>query len=276
MTGDSDSTALERAVEQGTELASKLAGASMGLLGPAGVLAGPPVEWISRELLTRVGETVMALVGRRGAERAGAALVIIKSDADARRDAGEAPRDDGFDQPQDDQRPDADELLEGVLLHAAETYEERKVPLLAHLYDGLAFDPSVSAQEGHFLLKLADRLTYRQLVGLSVFSDEASADALAEASIRREEGVSRPSDAVALEVDDLAESGVLGIEVGGTGEVTRPGELIGGQGRPSSQSFQDLKPTAIGATLSRLMRLGDVPAEDKQQFLRQLATPVRH
>jgi hypothetical protein len=36
-------------------------GASMGLLGPAGVAAGPPLEWISRELLRRIGRLAEAI-----------------------------------------------------------------------------------------------------------------------------------------------------------------------------------------------------------------------
>jgi hypothetical protein len=44
MTEQGESDKLDKALEGGTDIASKLMGASMGLLGPTGILAGPPVE----------------------------------------------------------------------------------------------------------------------------------------------------------------------------------------------------------------------------------------
>ena len=140
---------LERAITGGSDLISKMMGASTGLLGADVVLLGPPVEWISGQLLRKVGLTVVSMVGRGAAERAGAALVVIESDAAEHAHNGERPRTDGFAEPRDGHRPDSEELLEGVLLHAAATYEQRKVVLLGHLYDGIAFDPRVSAEQGH-------------------------------------------------------------------------------------------------------------------------------
>jgi hypothetical protein len=214
------------------------------------------------------------MVGRTGAERAGAALIVIAEDAETRKAQGEAPRDDGFADPGDGHRPDSDELLEGVLMQAAASYEQRKVILLGHLFDGIAFDPSVSVAEGHYLLKLADRLTYRQLVALAVLADEANAPALAEAAYRRDEGAVRPSPSLALEIDDLADQGVIAVRVQGKDELARPGELFGSAGPASMHPFQDLKPWPVGATLLRLMRLDtSISVEDRQELLAELAIP---
>src|SRR5262249_5447307 len=136
------------------------------------------------------------MVGQGAAARAGAAVAVIEQDRIEHERKGEQPRGDGFDQPRDGNRPDSDELLEGMLMLAAATYEQRKVVHIAHLYDGLLSDESVSAEKGHYLLKLADRLTYRQLVALAVLADKRNQDALATASYRRDEGAVGPADSV--------------------------------------------------------------------------------
>lgn len=271
----SEESRLERAIQGGAELLSKTVGASVGLLGPEVALAAPTVETLASHALRRIGETVVNMVGRGAAERAGAAIVVIEADRLARDRNGEAPRsDDAFNEERDGLRPDSDELLEGVLMYAAASYEQRKVVLLAHLYDGIAFDASVTPQQGHFMLKLADQLTYRQLVALVVLQDEKSATELQTASFRRDQGEVAPSDAVALELDDLTNKGPLGLRVEGTDDIARPGELIESAGPASRRPFQDLKLTPIGLTMHRLMRLETIPADDRVRLLEELTIPV--
>jgi hypothetical protein len=268
---DQEAGRLERAVADGADLASKLVGASASLvLGPDGAFMAPAVEWASSHVLHRLGSEVLRRVGLRASVRTGAATIVIAADAAERRDRGDAPRGDEFFQPRGGHRPDNEELLEGVLLQAAQTYEERKVGLLAHLYDGVVFAPTVSPDQAQYLLKLADRLTYRQLVALSVLGNEEHVDDLAAASIRRDEGSVKPSDAIQLEIDDLADQGVIGVRVEGGDEIARPGELWGSSGRASAKPFQDLKPTAAGLLLCDLMRLRTIGDEDRASFLAEL------
>ena len=156
-------------------------------------------------------------------------------------------------------------------MYAAASYQERKVVLLGHLYDGIAFDASVSAEEAHYLLKLADQLTYRQLVALATLQDPESFDRLAKASYQRDEGTTGPTDALALELDDLADQGALGVLVEGSEEVTRPGELYGSSGRASAKDLQSLQLTQTGLNLHRLMRLDAVSVEDRARLLAAVA-----
>jgi hypothetical protein len=50
------------------------------------------------------------------------------------------------------------------MLAAADAWEQRKVPYLGRLFSGTSFDSNVSVGESNYLLRLATRLTYRQLV----------------------------------------------------------------------------------------------------------------
>lgn len=270
---DDESSRLDRAVEGGAALLSQTAGTALALISPEVGLAGPAVAWLSTPLLRRAGEAVVNMVSQRGAERAGAALLVVRADAAEHAECGETPRSDGFSESHDGRRPDSDELLEGVLMYAAASYEERKVVLLGHLYAGVAFDAGVSAEEAHYLLKLADRLTYRQLVVLATLQDPESSNRLAKASYQRDEGTTGPTDALALELDDLADQGALGVLVEGAEEVARPGELYGSSGRASAKDLQSLKLTQTGLNLHRLMRLDAVSVEDRARLLRELAAP---
>src|SRR3954470_22997587 len=90
--------------------------------------------------------------------------------------AGDELRDDNLFDPGPDGRPDAEEVLEGTLLTAANAYEERKVPLIGRLWANLAFDATVSARHANYLLRLTDRLTYGQLVALAFFHEAQSGE----------------------------------------------------------------------------------------------------
>jgi hypothetical protein len=84
--------------------------------------------------------------------------------------AGERVRDDGFFPGAGEARGSfAHVALEGVLLKARDTYDQRKAERLGELYAWLAFHPEISPSHGNFLIELANRLTYTQLLLLGVF-----------------------------------------------------------------------------------------------------------
>ncbi len=103
---------------------------------------------------------------------------MVERDAQGRSRSGDEARRDGFFEAHGDRRPDAEELLEGLLRYAAETYEERKLPYMAHLYDAVVHDASISPSMAIYLLKLAHDLTYRQLIALAAYADRDREDAL--------------------------------------------------------------------------------------------------
>jgi hypothetical protein len=73
-------------------------------------------------------------------------------------------------------RPEAQELLEAILLASANCFEERKLPFMAHMYNGVAYDPTISAGDSLFLVRMADQLTYRQLESLAAFGRHGTGD----------------------------------------------------------------------------------------------------
>src|SRR5581483_4662925 len=64
-----------------------------------------------------------------------------------------------------------EELVEATLVAAADTYEERKLPYLAHLLAAITFEPGITHAHANRLITVADQLSYRQLVELAAFID---------------------------------------------------------------------------------------------------------
>ncbi len=67
----------------------------------------------------------------------GAALFFANEEIRARFLNGEEPRADRFFEAEGEHRTTAEEILEGVLLRAGDSYEERKVQYIARLYAGI-------------------------------------------------------------------------------------------------------------------------------------------
>jgi hypothetical protein len=83
---------------------------------------------------------------------------------------GKTLRDDEFFDTRPDGRPDAEEVLEGVLRKAQSEYEERKLPYLARLWSNscLQENKNLNLAELSYLLKLSEQLTYRHLVIIAI------------------------------------------------------------------------------------------------------------
>jgi hypothetical protein len=170
MTRSPDFSLSRELIEGGGELAGATAGAALGLCGgPVGVFAGAGAGVVVARALKRVGaELQERLLGPRQKVRVGAAFAFAVEEIRRRLDAGERPAHAVWNGSK--QRGEPEELLEGVLLTAGESWEERKVRHLGLLYAFLIFQPYDIAL-GHYLIQLARRLTYRQYQCLALVGD---------------------------------------------------------------------------------------------------------
>lgn len=261
----------EVVVRKGSQLAGALAGGAVGLIGgAAGALGGAAAGWAVGEGLAKLGVEVMARVHGRASERAAATALMIERDREEHEARGEQARDDGFFDERGELRPEDQELLEAVLLTAANTYEERKLPYLAHLFDSVKYDASVPAADALFMARVADRLTYRQLVGLAVFAhhDEYFRE-LARAKVLFDEGRAAPDPGFMQQLDDLGSRALVGVR-DERGLVRTPGGTWGGSTLSEAQ-FGALHLTEPGETLYRLMRLDEIPPSDRDEWIAGLA-----
>jgi len=176
-----------KAVETGKELVPALSGSGAAIgaavfLGPPGALLGPIVSAAAKRLVERIDRVFRSAADEFEARQLGpverertartynrAVGAIVE-----RLRAGEGLRDDGFfdDPREEDERTAADDVLEGVLLKARDAYEQRKAERLGDLFAFIATRPDISPSHANYLLELADRLTYIQLLLLGIFAQE--------------------------------------------------------------------------------------------------------
>jgi hypothetical protein len=243
-----DNNTAQDLADAGADLAGALVGGAVGTLGgPIGILGGAALGVAAQ----RAAKAILGRVSAREEQRAGAVLVMIDAEAQARGERGDTPRSDGFFEAQGKSRPDAETLLEGVLRQAAATYEERKLPYLAYLYDAVSYDATIEPETALFVLHIAERLTYRQLVALAMLC-------YSEPPETPDVGNGRNA-AIEAELVMLHDQGLLGVRV--DDDVLPAYRLWNGKGPE-----QMYGPTDAGAMVAHLMRLDRVPSDEVRDW----------
>jgi hypothetical protein len=164
----------KRLLEHAAEVSGQAVGGAISLLGGApAAIGGAVFGGLVQKVLLRLGsEFEQRQLGPREKTRVAGALYYALDDIKERLHESEAPRDDDFFEPDDGHgRARADELLEAVLARAQRDHEERKVKHLGWLYSSFVFNKEVTPGDANYLLDLASRCTYHQLLLLSLIHD---------------------------------------------------------------------------------------------------------
>jgi hypothetical protein len=192
------------------DAAGNVVGAGLGLVfaGPPGALLGAAVGPVVAAPLKRAAQQLRRMLTGRQASRVQTALVTAAADIADMLSRGLTLREDGFFTNGGDDPSSAEEIAEGVLLHAATSYEQRKVPYLGHLLGSIGFRPDVRPRDAHFFTRLIDRLSYSQLVALAVVGRETPE--LTRIAVVHQEGAGRMRETIAQELEELSDLGLLG------------------------------------------------------------------
>lgn len=243
---------IRRLINTGAEIAGGAVGGALGfiaggpvgaaLLGAGGAAAAAALRHIGEEASER-------LLGPREQVRVGGVLAIAAGEIRQRLEQGESVRTDGFFDPKGASRSDAEEVAESVLLKSQREPEEKKIPYMGHLFAGVAFDPQISAQLAHQIIKTAEQLTYRQLCILKLAVAKQSF-ALKGGNYRSHGGgFAKDLYQVLYECLDLYHRGLINFG----GEVAfGPTDV-----QPGSMTVQGL-----GVDVFNLMKLALIPNED--------------
>ena len=89
-----------------------------------------------------------------------------------RLEDGEKLRDDGFFDKTIEDRCDAEEVLEAVLLKARDEPEEKKTIHIGGLFENGCFDSKIDSSTLHFLCKESENLTYQQLCIIKIVNEK--------------------------------------------------------------------------------------------------------
>jgi hypothetical protein len=238
------------------------------------LVAGPFVGGASGEVVARVllrigSELEERVFAPREQRRIGLAYAAAAQSAEARLAAGERVRSDGFFDAEEGASSPAEEMLEGVLRSAADAWEERKAPYVGRLFSGMAFQSDVTVGEGSYLVRLVDRLTYRQLLLLAAFHDSQAGGAY-EREMRGLSGGKTPTQhalvmlSLIAEMDELMAANLIGLPRE-DGSVGPPDATIIGSADAGSLRSSDvtkIRVTPMGGRLYSMLGLDEVPAED--------------
>lgn len=243
----------------GAEIAGGAVSAAAGLLiaGPAGAILGGASGPAATNALKKIGQEASdRLLSPRETVRVGGALAIAASHIKARSDRGDILRSDGFFERAHSGRTDAEEVVESVLLKSQREAEERKIPFLAYLFANVAFDPEISGQLAHQMIKAAETMTYRQLCILKMIGLKGNY-ALRSGDYRGQTHFAKSLYQVLYECVDLYHRGFVNFG----GEVAfGPTDV-----KPSSMGLQ-----GIGADLFTQMGLATIPEADVSVVAAQL------
>lgn len=205
-----DDVELSRLLESGAEVGGATVGTALGFLvgGPPGAFVGAASGAAAAGALKRGAlEVKRRWLTSRESSRIGGLVGLAAEEIQRRLLAGETLREDGFFDGGDDS--DAAEIVEQTLLAAKDETEAKKLVVLGRLLAGIAFDPTVSREQAHILLKAAESMSYRQLLLLVLFASENHLSGAREADYRNEPSLSGELIALLDEIFELVRRGLL-------------------------------------------------------------------
>lgn len=192
---------------------SSAVGAIIGsaVAGPGGAVIGSLTGTAIQKTIETIGVEISKRVlspmekHRVGTVYADAQQIIAEN-----IEAGKTLREDNFFEKQENGRSDAVEILEGTLFAAQREFEDKKLKLLARMYANIAFTSDISKPIANYLIKLAERLTYRQILILRAigFAQQAKPRMpLKQGPYYTVSGIE--NTAIATEIYDLYRAGIL-------------------------------------------------------------------
>lgn len=244
-------------ISTGSEILGSTVGAAIGLLAsPVGPIAGAALGPLLIRVLKRVcAEFYDRQIGQRQRVRAGATAGYAILKIRERLDSGFRIRDDGFFD-EDNKRSSAEEIFEGVIIKSHNEHEEKKAEYYANIFVTAAFDSRFTPESLNHYLSLAERLTYRQLCLLQLFSHPHQFDLL-DGEYKRDylKDASFEKLAVLHEMYDVYQLRLLKCQAPGNGY---PDDYM---------SFEQIHPSwmflnDLGENLRQLMQLQTIPHED--------------
>lgn len=251
---------LRRLIRGSAELGGAAVGGALGFFagGPAGAAVLGAAGFAATKVFTELGEEFSdRLLGPREKQRIGGVLAIAAARIRERLKRGDRLREDGFFDKGPGPRSSADEVAENLALTVQRDPEEKKLQYMGRLYCNVAFNPEVSPQMAHQMIKAAEQMTYRQFCLLKIFGVDAIRNTLRDSDFRNQGEFPIELRQVLYECFALArryyivdESYILGVT-----------DL-----RPRNTSTQGL-----GADIFNLMELHTIPTDDLLPMVRLLS-----
>jgi len=242
-------------IEVGSDIAGGIAGAALGFftIGPGGaVLGGAAAPLLTHTFRKVASEIKHRYLSPREEVRIGATIAFAVKKIQDNIAKGQHIRQDGFFETQPDKRAAAHEISEAILLAAQREFEEKKLRFYGNLLANIAFHPEIDRATANLLITLGQRISYRQMILLSLFANKERFG-LREEDYRNEVITDPVEFGLLQEIYDLFSQHMLNASGG------KSPTLIGGllAVQPAKMNVQ-----GTGFTLYDLMELYEVDAQD--------------
>ena len=243
---------IKNLVNVGSNIAGSTGGAIAGFLlgGPPGAIGGAALGPALAEGIKKIGnEIANRLLGPREQIRVGATIIYAAQKIEEKLNAGNQIRSDDFFEDKDGERSAFEELAEGVLRTAQSEYQEKKLKSHGNLLANLVFHSEIDKAQANMLIRLSERLSYRQLCLLSIFGHKDQYNLRKQSYRDKTEDIDANLLPLLQEIYQLYSEGILnsgGDALLGVGDIP-PNKML---------------PQGIGATLHNLMELYNMDKED--------------
>lgn len=139
--------------------------------GPGGAVLGASAGTLIENAVKKLGEDIKERkLSKAENKKVGSVYTLASENINKKLIAGKTLREDSFFEESETDRSSAEEILERTLFAAQREAEEKKLPYYARMFANIAFSTDVSRPIANQTIKIAEQLTYRQLLILNAIA----------------------------------------------------------------------------------------------------------
>ncbi|MDO9184919.1 MAG: hypothetical protein Q7W13_02830 [Bacteroidia bacterium] len=240
-------------------VASKVIGIDSSTI--EGTIAGGALGALVTETLQNIGKDMRnRYLSKKEETRIGTSFFYLLEKFKENIDNGQKVRDDNFFDKQEGDFSRNEEILEGLLLIAQKSYEEKKVRFISYFYANILFSKQINTYHANYYLKMAEGMTYRQFCLLAIYFEKEKYGL--QVDIQPPDSAIDHYD-IRAEMLSLNDKAHLIVDLGVTG------------GNVKSQPFSPVIVviTEYGKLFYELFNLSQIPFEDKLEVAEQIIQP---
>jgi hypothetical protein len=249
---------ISKLVDPGIPYVGEMTGAAIAstvgffVMGPTGAVIGAAGGKIVTDLFARAGEEMgKRYLSRRENARIGVVTIYALNRIKLNEETNRPLRNDDFFSPDSiTNRSAADEILEGTLLAAKNEYEERKLKYYGNLLANIAYYPEIDRYQANYLLRITERLSYRQICILALFKRKS--DYCLSSNFQELQKTLNPNELIVIrEIEEIKISKLL----------KSINEALWGGGSSGNITPSELELSDTGNILYQLMNLDEIEKE---------------
>jgi hypothetical protein len=228
-----------------------------------GIITGSTLGAVITSGLENIGQEMRnRFLSKKETSRIGSSFYFLLEKFDENIKNGKNVRKDNFFDNVGGEYNRNEEILEGVVIAAQRSYEEKKVRYISYFYANILFETRWDAYHANHFLRLAEKMSYRQFCLLTIYYHGSQ--------FGLNQGNYSPSSRVIgydtiSELISLKDNALLGL--------TLP--LKNGDGKVFMFPPENAFLTEYGSVFCQLFGLAQIPIEDVLEVAEYLVTPKK-